>query len=120
MAYKLVELEGRPVLKLSEGKATLPGRKQVWRVRRDGVASHDVFGLEGEREGVAGEPLLREVMRDGRATWSESLAEIRERARRERESLPEGVRALRAVRYEVKVDPALDRLRKEVAAEAVS
>src|SRR5262245_8300057 len=30
MAYKLVEFGGRPTMKLSAGKATLPGRKQVW------------------------------------------------------------------------------------------
>ena len=29
--YKLVEFDGRPVLKLSPAKATAPGRKQVWR-----------------------------------------------------------------------------------------
>src|SRR5918994_4535938 len=29
--YKLVEFDGRPVLKLSPAKATVPGRKQVWR-----------------------------------------------------------------------------------------
>ena len=29
--YKLVDFDGRPVLKLSAGKATAPGRKQVWR-----------------------------------------------------------------------------------------
>lgn len=114
MAYKLVELDGRPVLKLSTGKATLPGRKQVWRVRRDGAAAHDVVGLaDGEAEG---EPLLREVMRDGRATWSEPLAESRERARRERESLPGAVRSLDAARYEVRIDPALAAFRDRVAA----
>ena len=33
-AYKLVEYDGRPMLKLSEHKATEPGRKQVFRGRR--------------------------------------------------------------------------------------
>ena len=33
-AYKLVEYAGRPMLKLSEDKATEPGRKQVFRGRR--------------------------------------------------------------------------------------
>ena len=114
MAYKLVELEGRPVLKLSAGKATLPGRKQVWRVRREGVATHDVLGLaDGEAEG---EPLLREVMRAGRATWAEPLQASRERARRERESLPEAARALEAAAYEVRIDAALAALRDRVAA----
>jgi len=116
MAYKLVDLEGRPVLKLSAGKATLPGAKQVWRVRRDGVAAHDLLGLDdGHGDG---EPLLREVMRDGRSVWSEPLTTIRERARRERESLPEAVRALDGAPYDVRVDPGLEGLRERLAAGA--
>ncbi len=109
VAYKLVELDGRPVLKLSPGKATLPGRKQVWRV----AGEHDTIGLE---DGTSdGDPLLREVMRDGLATWSEPLAAMRERARRERESLPEAVRSLDATPYEVRIDPALDALARLLA-----
>jgi nicotinate phosphoribosyltransferase len=116
MAYKLVELDGRPVLKLSTGKATLPGRKQVWRVRDRGVAMHDVLGLDGAQGD--GELLLREVMRDGRATWSEPLEESRERGRREREALPAAVRTLDAAPYAVRVDPTLDVLREQLTAGA--
>ncbi len=107
VAYKLVELDGRPVLKLSPGKATLPGRKGVWR-----VAGYDVLGLAGGES--EGKPLLREVMRDGRSMRSETLEEMRERARRERESLPEVVRALDAAPYDVRIDPELERLRDEL------
>jgi nicotinate phosphoribosyltransferase len=114
MAYKLVELDGRPVLKLSTGKATLPGRKQVWRVRRGGEAAYDVLALEGATGD--GEPLLRQVMRDGEVVWSEDLDESRARARREREALPAGVRALSASAYEVRVDSALEALRERIAA----
>ena len=115
MAYKLVEIDGRPVLKLSEGKATLPGRKQVWRVLHDGVAAHDVLGLaDGNGEG---EPLLREVMRNGSPTSAESLQESRERARRGRESLPEHLRTLEAGTYDVRVDTALHGLRNRVGRE---
>ena len=119
MAYKLVDLDGRPVLKLSEGTATSPGRKQVWRARDEsGAALYDVLGLD---TGPAdGQPLLREVMRDGRATWSEPLAESRERARRERASLPEAMRRLDAAEYEVRVDSALAALRERLATEARS
>ena len=121
VAYKLVEIEDRPVLKLSTGKASLPGRKQVWRATSEGIATRDVLGLEGI-EGIqrAGRPLLREVMRDGRVTWSEPLEESRERARTERASLPEAVRRLEAARYEVELDPELVALRTRLAAEAVS
>jgi nicotinate phosphoribosyltransferase len=111
MAYKLVELDGRPVLKLSRGKATLPGRKQVWR-----SPGHDVLGL-AESE-VEGEALLRDVMREGEATWREPLAGSRDRARRERESLPESLRALDAGAYEVRVDPELAARRDSLAASA--
>ncbi len=116
MAYKLVELEGRPVLKLSEGKATLPGRKQVWRV--SGASGHPFDTIALDSGAGEGESLLREVMRDGRAMWSELLTAIRERARLERESLPKDVRALDAALYEVRVACQLERLRQQVAAEA--
>ena len=50
--YKLVEVERDdvpvPVMKLSGGKASYPGRKQVWRRMRGGVAYGDVIGLEDE------------------------------------------------------------------------
>jgi nicotinate phosphoribosyltransferase len=61
-AYKLVAYDGRPVRKLSPGKATLPGAKQVWRPDGGGT---DVIALR-EEPGLAGYgPLLRPVMRGG-------------------------------------------------------
>jgi nicotinate phosphoribosyltransferase len=57
--YKLVEDEGGPRLKLSPGKATLPGRKQVWRT--DGG---DVVALDGEHV-PGGRPLLEPVLTGG-------------------------------------------------------
>ncbi|MCS7006127.1 MAG: nicotinate phosphoribosyltransferase, partial [Thermoleophilia bacterium] len=114
IVYKAVELDGRPVLKLSEGKATLPGRKQVWRVRDDARAAYDVIGLADDV--AEGEPLLVDVMRDGRSTWEESLDESRARALRERASLPEPVRALSAGSYPVRIHPELEGLRARLAA----
>ena len=50
--YKLVEIDRggvtTPVMKRSVGKPTLPGRKQVWRVFEDNVASEDVIEHVGE------------------------------------------------------------------------
>ncbi|MFL5283907.1 MAG: nicotinate phosphoribosyltransferase [Rhodopila sp.] len=64
-AYKLQEYAGRPKRKLSEGKATWPGRKQVWRhYHDDGTIAGDVVALLGEA--ITGEPLLRPVMRGGK------------------------------------------------------
>ena len=60
-AYKLVELDGRPVRKLSAGKITWAGAKQVW--RRPGG---DVLALRREPPPEEGaEALLVEVMAGG-------------------------------------------------------
>ncbi|WP_149181941.1 nicotinate phosphoribosyltransferase [Streptomyces sp. TRM49041] len=61
-AYKLVEYDGRPVMKLSAAKATAPGRKQVWR----SPGGPDVLALVDEPGPEGAEPLLRTVMRGGR------------------------------------------------------
>jgi nicotinate phosphoribosyltransferase len=68
MAYKLVRYAGRDVLKLSPGKATWPGEKQVYRYRGvDGRFQHDVLALREEAAADGGgEPLLTTVMAGGR------------------------------------------------------
>ena len=49
MAYKLVCFDQRPVMKLSTGKVSLPGSKQVFRMRdEDGKLSRDVIGLQDD------------------------------------------------------------------------
>jgi nicotinate phosphoribosyltransferase len=90
--YKLAE-SGGPRRKLSSGKATLPGRKQVWRVTdADGVLDHDVIGLDGE-EVPGATPLLRPVMVAGRPTGRpEPLEEARQRCRTVIAALPARVR----------------------------
>lgn len=60
--YKLVEYDGRPVVKLSTGKATMPGAKQVFR----GAGLSDHLGLRDEEAPPETEPLLERVMVDGR------------------------------------------------------
>jgi nicotinate phosphoribosyltransferase len=62
-AYKLVEYDGRPMMKLSSNKATAPGRKQVFR-GSDG----DTIGLRDEPLPDGHEPLLVPVMRGGERT----------------------------------------------------
>ncbi len=115
MAYKLAEFEGRPTLKLSQGKATLPGRKQIWRVSDEGGFAFDVLGLQDEPYEGEAEPLLHEVMAAGRRLRTEPLDEIRARARSQRESLPHKHRTLDAAPYDVRIDPALDRLRSHLS-----
>src|SRR5438034_9056077 len=72
-AYKLVEYAGRPKLKLSESKSTLPGRKQILRQKTSGKAVRDVIGLRSEE--LSGEPLLIPVMSKeiGRASCRERV-----------------------------------------------
>ena len=60
-AYKLVECNGRPVMKLSAGKVTLPGAKQVHR-----GAAGDIIALRHEPAPPGSWPLLVPVMQDGR------------------------------------------------------
>ena len=65
IAYKLTEYSGTGRMKLSTGKRSLPGRKQVFRQSQDGVTLRDVIGRHGEA--LPGEPLLRQVMKRRRA-----------------------------------------------------
>ncbi|HEY1268583.1 MAG TPA: nicotinate phosphoribosyltransferase [Candidatus Binatia bacterium] len=111
MAYKLVEVDGRPVLKLSRGKASMPGQKQIFRGRDGGRLKNDVVGLAGEK--LDGEPLLQTVMENGRVKGAHpALAEIRERFRAEFALLDDGVKAVRAPkRFPVEISAELRRLR---------
>jgi nicotinate phosphoribosyltransferase len=96
--YKLVEFDGKPRIKLSTGKATLPGRKQVFRILdKNGAFIRDVIALEGERtaETRRGRPLLECYLKDGRLTREyPSLNQIRERCRESLKALPEDLRGL--------------------------
>lgn len=92
-AYKMVEYEGRPVMKLSSAKVTAPGPKQVF--RRPGYA--DVIGLADEQPPAGGGPLLETVMRDGqRAGARPTLDECRERLTADLGRLPSAARRIRA------------------------
>jgi nicotinate phosphoribosyltransferase len=124
LAYKLVEYEGRPCSKRSPGKATLPGRKQVWR-RYDaqGLIASDLIALADESApavsagvcaltgspraavsaatplpGMAWQALLWPVMRDGRRLRpAPSIEAIRRHAAVQLNALPSGLRSLGAV-----------------------
>ena len=93
-AYKLEEYAGTPRRKKSEGKATWPGRKQVYRrFSADGTMVGDAITLDSER--ADGEALLEPVMRDGALVKPLStLGEIRERAARNLAALPSGLRGI--------------------------
>jgi nicotinate phosphoribosyltransferase len=107
-AYKLEEYAGRPRRKRSEGKATWPGRKQVYR-RYDsaGLMAGDTLTLETER--AVGEPLIHPVMIGGRRQGvPPPLAESRTLAARELSRLPPVLRQIdQAPPYAVEVSSGL-------------
>ncbi|MFZ0093276.1 MAG: nicotinate phosphoribosyltransferase [Pseudolabrys sp.] len=110
-AYKLQEYAGKPRRKLSEGKVTWPGRKQVWRsFGADGRMRGDVLSLENDVQ--TGETLIEPVMRGGkRVAPAPTLAQIRERATRELTRLPEPLRKLETgFDYPVQISKALGAL----------
>lgn len=106
--YKLIEYAGRPTRKFSEGKATWPGRKQVYRhFAANNMMAGDTLALNEET--VSGKPLLVPVMREGRRiSQPESLEAIRDRATSAIEMLPTELRTLTSTaHYHVKISPGL-------------
>ena len=101
--YKLVAEGGAPKMKLSTGKATLPGRKQVHRFFEGDRFGHDVIALEDELE--EGEPLLACVMKGGRRLSGPGpLPEVQARCLQRLAALPEHLQAMEPAQppYEVR------------------
>lgn len=107
--YKLVDEGGRPVAKLSTAKATLPGRKQVWR-----GPGGDMLGLRDEEGPADAEPLLQPAMTSGARLNREGWREARERCAAALEALPAEARALDAAPPPVARSEALERLTRDV------
>ncbi len=108
-AYKLVEYAGRPRFKSSEGKATLPGRKQVFRVYQDGQAMRDIMTLHDRS--CEGTPLLQPVMRAGRRLQAEPMSALRERLKAQLDRLPPSLRTIEpAPPYPVEISEEIKQL----------
>lgn len=121
--YKIAEVTDEagaflPTMKLSRGKVTHPGRKQVFRILgRNGAFVRDVVGLDGEK--IKGLPLLRKVMDKGRCVYTPPGIE---RTRKfAAESLLRFPPALREVysryRYPVKASRRLTALQQGLSAQ---
>jgi len=113
--YKLVACVDRsgneiPVIKLSTGKITLPGRKQVWRQCDGGSFVRDIIGLADEQ--LEGEPLLEPVMRDGIPLHeAPALVDLQRRAAKQLAATPEETRALeKPAPYAVEISAQLHQL----------
>ena len=121
IVYKLAQLDDRPLLKLSDDKATLPGVKQVWRNEEDdGTWVGDTVGLADED--LSGRPLLVKVMENGRRLFDRDdvLDVARARAADQLRRLPKAMRSLDpdAEPYPVNVSERLLDLRNELASQA--
>jgi nicotinate phosphoribosyltransferase len=98
--YKLQEYAGRPRRKRSTGKATWPGRKQVYRrYADDGSFAADLVTLCDDPQ--SGEPLLSLVMESGERLPQPRLEESRKHCLRQLSLLP------KLSPYPVEISPAL-------------
>ena len=112
--YKLVETKEKnkqfaPIMKLSEKKATLPSKKQVFRLFDEkGIMQKDFIGLEKEK--IGGKKVLKKVMSKGRRLRKETgLNKKREMLLKKIKGLPKDVN-----NYPVLVSKELGRLKDEV------
>ena len=115
--YKLVEDTRGYRIKRSTGKVTLPGRKQVWRLTRDGRMIEDVIALHDEAAPPGAQSLLAGVMRGGTRVWQESLEDARRRCRARMASLPGPLQELDGVAYSVGLSGRLTALYREMSAD---
>ena len=100
--YKLVEIDGIPVMKNSTGKVSYPGRKQIYRYLENGQLKQDYLGLMAENLSNKTEPqtdsfieLMVQVVQDGELLQkSENLEAIAKRTAISVASLPPEIRSL--------------------------
>lgn len=110
--YKLVEIDGIPVMKKSSGKATYPGRKQIFRSFAKNQIKTDRLGLITENPLATEKSLLQLVVKEGqRLQAPETLAAIRQRTAASVASLPEKTRHLdHPIPLTVEISPTLAKL----------
>jgi nicotinate phosphoribosyltransferase len=123
VVYKLCEMMNKkgkfsPVMKLSKGKVTLPGRKQVFRFKdNNGYFVKDVIALDDEK--IDGEPLLIKMVDNGKILYDfPSLEEIRAKANEGLSLLPEKFKKMKnAPNYPVATSRRLKKLINELIQE---
>ena len=116
IVYKMVRCERRDVRKLSPGKVTLAGEKQVFRdCDKNGSYRSDTIGLRSDalNDRLL---LLKPVMIDGRLTRPHPpLEAIREQFGRNFNALADSFKALNAAAtYPVDISPHLQRLQESL------
>lgn len=115
--YKLVEIDGIPVMKRSQEKVTYPGRKQIFRTCEGDRINSDRLGLADEETRTGEKPLLELVIERGKRVRNrESLEDIAKRTATSVASLPSPSRDLdRPAPFPVEVSEALQALTDRVS-----
>jgi nicotinate phosphoribosyltransferase len=116
--YKLVEYNGIPVLKLSPGKETIAGRKQIYRfLNKAGLFEKDLLALESENPSTYpdGYPLLEEVFKNGeRVKQSPTLQNLKDHFTKSFEKLPAEYKHLTTPAiYPVSISEELTKLQRK-------
>lgn len=115
VVYKLVELTNGgkllPTMKLSKGKVTYPGIKQVYRIfDKKGNYMKDILALRDEK--LNGKKLLVKVMEKGKIiSKMPSLEEIKKMTKNNLEKLPDKYKKIKnAAKYKVEISAELKKL----------
>ena len=86
--YKLVEIDGIPVMKQSSGKISYPGKKEIFRDVVEGELKTDTLGLVGENYPEK-QPLLKLFMKNGKRLYSPyTIKQIKQQTAASVASLP--------------------------------
>ncbi len=115
--YKLVDIDGIPVMKEAAGKMSYPGKKQIFRQFHQGVIVQDYLGLASEDNAghPSREPLLQQVMNQGqRSSRIESLETIAQRTAHSVACLPAPLRNIHsAAAAPMTISEALENLTQQ-------
>jgi len=112
VVYKMIRFKDRDVRKLSSGKITLAGEKQVFRKSdQNGRYLKDIIGLKDEAIPET-EPLLEKVMEDGKLLRpNPSLQAVRDRFKKNFSQLDEKYKSIHNIAtYPVKLSRGLQEL----------
>lgn len=105
-----------PTMKLSKGKVTLPGRKQVFRqTDKKERYSGDIIGLENEK--INGKPLLIKMIENGKLIYGiPPLEEVRSYVSKELARFPDNLKKLKhASTYPVQLSPKLLDVKRQLS-----
>jgi nicotinate phosphoribosyltransferase len=100
-------------VKLTAGKESYPGKKQVYRKYLNGIMQHDVIGFEKEKLGT---PLLKPIVKNGKLVTSlPTLDEIKDYTFSQLKTLPQSLKSVeKETRYSVSISPKLMALFNEL------